>query len=67
VSWADELDVLGSTRPARGVVAPWTPRMEVPIVTERSASTSRFRIPDSPSRDRLLLGLIALVVLVLAL
>jgi hypothetical protein len=41
--------------------------MEVPIVTERSASTSRFRIPDSPSRDRLLLGLIALVVLVLAL
>jgi hypothetical protein len=36
-------------------------------VTETSDSPGRFRIPDPPSRDRLLLGLIAVVALVLAL
>jgi hypothetical protein len=41
--------------------------MEVPIMTETSASAGRFGIPDPPGRDRLLLGLIAVVALVLAL
>lgn len=36
-------------------------------MTETSASHDRFRIPDPPGRDRLLLGLIAVVALVLAL